>query len=41
LLALAVNILIVAYLVWLLRQEIAGLRQGRGIRGASSPTIDA
>jgi uncharacterized membrane protein (DUF2068 family) len=40
-LALVVNILIVAYLVWLLRQELAALRQGRGIRVARSSTIDA
>jgi uncharacterized membrane protein (DUF2068 family) len=39
--ALGVNVLIVAYLVWLLRQELAGLRQGRAIPGARSTTIDA
>ena len=39
--ALAVNILIVAYLVWLLRQELVALRQGRAIPGGRSATIDA
>jgi len=32
--ALIVNILIIAYLVWLLRHEIAALRQGRANPGA-------
>jgi len=39
--ALVVNVLIVAYLVWLLRQEVAALRQGRAIAGERSTTIDA
>jgi len=32
--ALIVNILIVAYLVWLLRQDLAALRKGRANPGA-------
>lgn len=32
--ALVVNVAIVAYLVWLLRHELAALRQGRANRGA-------
>ena len=39
--ALLINILIVAYLVWLLRHELAALRQGRRNPGARSTTIDA
>lgn len=39
--ALAVNILIVAYLVRLLRQELAALRNNRAIPPARSSTIDA
>lgn len=39
--ALIVNVLIVAYLVWLLRQELAALRQGRANPEARSPTIGA
>jgi uncharacterized membrane protein (DUF2068 family) len=39
--ALLVNILIVAYLVWLLRHDLAALRQGPRIAGARSTTIDA
>lgn len=40
-LALAINVLIVAYLVWLLRHELAALRQGRAIAAVRSTTIDA
>jgi uncharacterized membrane protein (DUF2068 family) len=39
--ALVVNIAIVAYLVWLLRHELTALRQGRAIPSARSPSIDA
>ena len=39
-LALVVNILIVAYLVWLLRHELAAVRQGRAIPRERSTTID-
>jgi len=39
--ALLVNLLIVAYLVWLLRQELLALRRGRANPGARSSTIGA
>lgn len=39
--AILINILIVAYLVWLLRHDIAALRQGRRIPSTRSTTIDA